>query len=179
MTTKQKWSTVAVAIVGAAAITTMLMRDHRVEKIQPPTRADMIGTAPLASDAQLAAAIRAQNIQIADLSVRRAGEIVLLQGKAEPDAAASAEATLKLMGVTRVANMVTPAAKTDDEELRRAVERHLARLPGLQGCRLTVRCENGVVSVAGTVQRELQKDAVRTGVRSVRGAREVKVDLTM
>lgn len=179
MTTKQKWSTVAVAIVGAAAITTMFLRDHGVEQVQAPVQADMMASAPIASEAQLVAAIRAQNIQIADLSVRRAGEIVLLQGKGDPATAASAEATLKSMGVSRVANMVTPVAKTDDEAIKRAVERHLARLPGLQGCQLTVRCEDGVVSVAGTVQRELQKDAVRTALRSVRGPREVKVDLTM
>lgn len=179
MTTKQKWGTVAVAIVGAAAIATMVTRDRGVQQVQAPLRADMVASAPIASEAQLVAAIRAQNIPIADLSVRRAGEIVVLQGKGDAETAADAEAAIKSMGVTRVANMVTPVAKSDDEAIRRAVERHLARLPGLQGCQLSVRCEDGVVSVAGTVQRELQKDAVRAAVRSVRGPREVKVDLSM
>jgi osmotically-inducible protein OsmY len=180
MTTKQKWSTVAAVIAGAAAITTMFLRDRGVQQqYQRPVTADMSASTPVASDAQLVAAIRAQNIDIADLSVRRAGEIVVLQGKGDATTAATAEAALKSMGVTRVANMVTPIAKADDEAIRRTVERHLARLPGLDGCQLTVRCEDGVVSVGGTVQRELQKDAVRTALRGVRGPREVKVDLSM
>ena len=39
-------------------------------------------------------------------------------------------------------------------------------------------CERGVLRVTGTVQRELQKDAARSILRTVAGAREVQVDLS-
>jgi osmotically-inducible protein OsmY len=84
---------------------------------------------------------------------------------------------VKSLGATRVANLITPASPTNDDDLRRRAERQLAMEPGLHGTRLAVSCNDGVLVVSGTVQRELQKDLARNTLRTLRGAREVRIEL--
>jgi osmotically-inducible protein OsmY len=117
-------------------------------------------------------------VGIPDLAVHSVGGIVILKGTGDPKLAQQAVEVVKSLGVTRVANLISPVT-FDDEAIRRDAERQLANNGSLQGCKLTVHCEKGVLSVTGTVVHELQKDAARSALRTVRGAREVRVDLTL
>ena len=132
---------------------------------------------PIDNDAILRA-IRGSNLAVSDLSVRSIGGIVILRGNGDAATAEKAVSIVKSLGPTRVANLITPD-KIDDSRIQRDAERQLAATNSLAGCLLTVHCQNGVLSVSGTVQHELQKDAARSALRAVRGAREIRVDLTL
>ncbi len=129
-------------------------------------------------DAAIEKKIRGTNLAVSDLSVRSVGGIVILRGNGDAQSAAQAVDIVKSLGPTRVANLIT-LATFDDEAIRREAERELAATNALAGCTLRVKCDKGVLSVTGTVQHELQRDAARTALRAVRGAKEVKVDLAL
>ena len=123
-------------------------------------------------------AIRSNNLPVANLTVRSAGGIVILRGNSDPATAEQAVSLVKSLGPQRVANLITPQTPINDEALRREAERYLALTNSLDGCRLHVACDKGVVTVTGTVQHELQKDAARNVLRAVRGVKDIKVNLT-
>ncbi len=129
-------------------------------------------------DNAIAKAIRGSNLAVTDLSVRSIGGIVILRGSGDSASAEQAVSIVKSLGPTRVANLITPTT-VDDRAIQRNAERELAATNSLAGCMLRVHCENGVLSVTGTVQNELQKDVARNALRAVHGAREVKVDLKL
>ena len=130
-------------------------------------------------DQAIEKALRGNNLAVSELSVHSVGGIVILRGSGDQANAERATTIVKSMGPQRVANLITPAAVIDDEAIRRDAERELANTNSLAGCTLRVNCEKGVLSVTGTVQHELQKDAARNALRAVHGAREVKVDLSL
>jgi osmotically-inducible protein OsmY len=136
----------------------------------------LAGTTP--ADSTIERAIRASKLTIDNLSVRSSSGIVILRGSGDAEAAQRAVEVVKSFGVERVANLIRKET-IDDEAIRRSAERELAGTAALDGCQLRVECVNGVVVVSGTVQRELQKDAARVALRNIRGAREVKVNLTL
>ena len=168
---------IAVAIVAAAAITTMTLRHAQQSGVAGRVKADMVNTAAPVSEAQIDRALRDANIPIQRLSVRHVGGIVLIRGNGDAASAARAVDVVKGLGFQRVANLVQPITPIDDEALRRDAERQLASNRALDGCTLRVSCENGVVSVSGTVQTELQEDVTRSVLRTVRGAQDIKVSL--
>jgi osmotically-inducible protein OsmY len=139
------------------------------------TKAAMV--APQVSDEAVVSALNSANVPVSNLLVRSAGGIVILRGNAAPADAEKAVAVVRGLGVTRVANLITPFTPIDDESIRREGERQLARATSLTGCVLRVSCENGVLRVTGTVRHELQKDAAAAALRAVRGAQGVRVDL--
>ena len=130
-------------------------------------------------DGAIEKALRGNNLAVSDLSVHSVGGIVILRGSGDAATAEQAVSIVKSLGPQRVANLITPVATIDDEAIRRAAERQLATANSLAGCTLRVRCEKGVLSVTGTVQHELQKDAARSVLKAVRGAKEVRVDLSL
>jgi osmotically-inducible protein OsmY len=129
-------------------------------------------------DQAIEKALRGNNLAVTDLSVRSVGGIVILRGNGDAASAQKAVSIVKSMGPTRVANLITKNA-VDDDAIRRDAERQLAATNALSGCTLRVQCRKGVLSVTGTVQQELQKDAAREALKNVRGAKEVKVDLSL
>ncbi|HEY3055754.1 MAG TPA: BON domain-containing protein [Thermoanaerobaculia bacterium] len=153
----------AVLAVVLASITTQQRGVHRADLAAP-------------SEDTITKAL--QDVPISDLAVRSVGDIVILRGIGDTSSAQHAVAIVKSLGVTRVANLINTST-FDDEAIRRAAERELARSRSLDGCKLRVHCQKGVLTVTGTVQHELQKDAARSALRAVRGAREVRVDLTL
>jgi osmotically-inducible protein OsmY len=136
------------------------------------TRADVL-------DGTIERAIRDSNVAITDLSVRNAGGIVILRGIADPSSAQVAVDVVKRLGISRVANLIATPAAINDDAIRREAERQLAGTTALDGCTLHVNCEKGVLTVTGTVQHDLQRDAARVALRRIPGVREVKVDLSM
>ena len=156
-----------------------MMRNHRGAPLPAKTsvQANALETGPAVSDVDALRAIKAAGVPIANLSVRSAGGIYIVRGSGDAVAAERAVTVIKDLGVTRVANLVTPARTWDDDKIRRDAERELASLPALAGTKLSVSCDEGVITVSGTVSHELQKDLAKSTLSSIRGAREVRVQL--
>ena len=166
----------AAALAFAVTIGSMWLRHSATAELRAVTRADAAGPGP--SEDTITRALRDNNVAVSDLAVRSVGGIVILRGSGNTESAQHALAVVKSLGVTRVANLINTTT-VDDEVIRRDAERQLAGAASLDGCKLTVHCEKGVLSVTGTVQSELQKDVARSVLRQVRGAREVRVDLSL
>ncbi len=154
-----------------------MMRNHAGSTASVPVEANALQTGRVIGDAEAMSAIRASGVPIQGLSVRSAGGVYILRGTGAPAASARAVGVLKDLGVTRVANLVTVSRTWDDQKIRRDAERELASRPALEGTKLSVTCEEGIITVSGTVTHELQKDLARSTLASIRGAREVRIDL--
>jgi len=180
MNSKQKWTSIlAVAAVAALAVITMVARHSSTSPTQPAAHAQLAtAQVPQLSDAQIAKAVQDADLTVNGLYVRNVGGIVVLRGSADSASAARAGEVVKSLGFARVANLIVPNAKFDDDNIRRDAERQLAQARQLDGCTLIVSCDKGVLRVSGTVHHELQKDAARSVLRGVRGAREVQVELS-
>jgi osmotically-inducible protein OsmY len=171
-----------VAIAGAIVVAgaTMMLRKHPAGPAdERKVEANAVqATLPAFDDAVAAKAVLDAGVPVEKLTVRSHGGVTILRGNADAATAQRAVDVVKSLGATRVANLITPARIADDEQLRRDTERELAMAPGLSGARLAVNCKDGVVVVSGKVQRELQKDLARETARSVRGVREVRIELS-
>lgn len=175
---KQK-TLIAVALVAVAAAGITMVRRHGATPVKTrAVEANAVKTfVPALSDDAAAKAILAAGVPVDQLIVRSSGDVMVLRGTGDADAARRAVSVVQSLGVKRVANLITPARRSNDDELRRQVERELAAMPGLQGAQLAITCKDGVVVVSGKVQRELQKDLARDTVRGLRGVRDVRIDL--
>jgi len=171
----QNRALVAVAIVAVGLIAVMAVKHAGERGVATKNTAELV--APQVSNAAIADALRAANVDMAQVSVRSTGGIVVLRGSADRETANRAVATVKSLGFTRVANLISERAPIDDEGIRRNAERQLANTRGLDGCTLRVSCERGVLRLQGTATSELQVDLARTVLRNVQGAHEVKVEL--
>jgi osmotically-inducible protein OsmY len=176
MTKLNKWSIpVAIAVFGAIAVGSMVVRHFNDRTASPALRADV--AAPALDDEAIAAALRKANVAVDRLSIRSAGGIVILRGTADESTTQKAIGVINTLGFSRVANLVKPEA-FDDEALRRNAERQLAQTRSLDGCMLKVSCEKGVIRLSGTIHNELQEDVARNVLRTVEGAHDVQVQLT-
>ena len=177
---KNKVALVAIAGVIVVAGGTMMLRRHAAAPAdERRVEANAIQTGlPAFDDEAAARAILDAGVPVHKVTVRSSGGVTILRGTGDAASAQRAVDVVKSLGATRVANLITPARVADDEQLRRDTERELAMVPGLNGTRLAVNCKDGVIVVSGTVQRELQKDLARETARSVRGVREVRIELT-
>lgn len=178
MTSKQIRTTalaaVAVLAIGAGIATMTLRHDaHSVSA----SKADALGAAPQVTDARIAQALNDQNVGVSNLSVRSFNGIVILRGKADAATAERAVSVTRGLGVQRIANLITPHTTFDDDAIRRDVERELAASSSLAGTSIAVSVDSGVVRVSGRVQNDFQREAARSILRSMRGPKEVRVDL--
>lgn len=174
---RQIWATaIAAAVLVIGAVSVWQRQAERAG--DRPAAANRQIQAQMMTDGALEAAVRSAQLPIDKLVVRNVGGIVVVHGEA-PDQATAAKAgeTIRGLGFQRVANLVRVPAAPDDEAIRRDAERQLARTPALDGCRFAVACENGVLSVRATVQRELQADAARNVLRNVSGAKRVELEV--
>ena len=182
MTRKQSLAVTAVAVAGITASAVWMVVQHSGSGQQgrqaPKAQAEMMAPAPSPAPepGEVETAIRKENLPILGLSVRSVGPIMILRGSGNAESAAKAEQVAKSLGCTRVANLIKAQAGNDDENIRREAERQLASTRALDGCTLHVSCQNGVLSVKGNVQSELQKDTARMVLKGV-GAKEVRIDL--
>ena len=111
------------------------------------------------------------------LKVYRISDIVIIRGRTESKAAAEAVSHIATtLGHSRVANLIQ-IVENKDVEIARAAERELTVHRSLDGCRFQVSAENGVVSVDGRVNHELQKDVAVQVLRGLDGVRDVEVAL--
>jgi osmotically-inducible protein OsmY len=112
------------------------------------------------------------------LSVREVEGIVIIRGSARNQTAIERITRLaKEVGFTRVANLVQVTPVADDEAIELRAERHLAQVAGLEGCRFAIDSNDGIVTLSGIVQQELQRDLARMELRRVEGVKEVRSSL--
>ena len=177
MTRNQKLTATAAVALAFAVVLSSMWTNHMSRPAISKAHTQAAALEPI-DDQAIEKAIRGNNPGVSDLSVRSVGGIVILRGNGDAASADQAVSTVKSFGPTRVANLITHTV-IDDEAIRRDAERELAATGSLSGCTLKVQCQKGVLSVTGTVQHELQKDAAREALKAVHGAKEVKVDLSL
>lgn len=178
-TNSRKWTiSIAAVLVLAAGAAAVMYTRHEARPTESVTRFDMVPERAQPSDDAIATAIRDAKLPVNGLSVRSAGDIVILRGSGDATAAAEAANIARGLGATRVANLIRPVLASDDEAIRREAERQLTMTRALDGSKLRVSCRDGVLRVDGTVAHELQIDVARSIARGVRGARDVQVQLT-
>lgn len=133
-------------------------------------------TGPAATD--ITASFISAGINVSDLRAVEIGGIVVLRGNAASaaDAARGAQIALDL-GYKRVANLIRVLEPVDDAAIQRLAERELSRHRGLDGSNISIKCEAGIVNLAGRVSMELQKDMAVTLVRNIDGVRGVTSSL--
>lgn len=113
------------------------------------------------------------------LQVYEVGGIVVLRGRTDSNMKAEDAGRIATsLGYTRVANLIQLTSAPDDAAILRAAERALARHRSLDGCRLRVDSQHGVVRIAGTVHSVLQEQVAIELVKNVDGVRSVQSDLT-
>lgn len=131
-----------------------------------------------ASSVTVDQALALEGIQISRLQVIETEGITIVRGQvSRADHASRVGAIVGSLGYQRVANLVNVVALPDDEAIVLNAERELALTRSLEGCRLIVASRDGVVTVRGTVQTELQKDLASQVIRRIEGVRGVTAAL--
>ena len=117
-------------------------------------------------------------IHVDGLRAVEVGGIVVLRGQTDDasNAIAAAELAGKL-GYNRVANLIRIVDVPDDARIERTAERQLAMHRALDGCTFHVDSDRGVLTVAGRVKYELQKDVAMDVLRNIDGVRLVRASL--
>jgi osmotically-inducible protein OsmY len=116
-------------------------------------------------------------VHVDGLRALEVGGIVILRGQTYDAANAQAAATTaQTLGYTRVANLIRVLDPPDDALIARNIERRLATR-ALDGCTFHVDSEDGVVTVQGKVQYELQKDVALSILHNIDGVRELRASI--
>jgi len=124
-------------------------------------------------------AIREAEVHVDNLKVIPIEGIVIVRGSVHDQESHRRVATvLKSLGYLRVANLLKITPLPDDEAIERAAERELLTTRAMDGARVSVNSRNGVVTINGRVQHELQRDAAINIVRGVDGVRQVQSNLS-
>ena len=159
----------AIAVAGMIGSVTMWNR-HSAANTAAPIKAQSV------SDQDLIGALRNAGLPVSNLVVRTVGDITVLRGDApDPETIKKAGQIARHLGAQRVANLIHVPAALDDNAIRIAAERRLARSRALDGCRFAVSCSRGVLKVNATVQSDLQADFARSLLNNVPGAQRVEI----
>src|SRR5688500_3329747 len=120
-------------------------------------------------------AVQDAGVHVDDLRVIPVEGVVIVRGKVHDQESFNRINTLmKDLGYLRVANMMKIVPAPNDQEIRRTAERELGINRSMEGARLRVQSENGIVTIHGRVRYELQRDAAINIVRSIDGVRDVR-----
>jgi osmotically-inducible protein OsmY len=123
-------------------------------------------------------AIREAEVHVDSLKVIPVEGIVIVRGSVhDQESYRRVAMVLKSLGYPRVANLLRITPLPDDEAIERAAERELLTTRAMDGARVSVNSRNGVVTINGRVQHELQRDAAINIVRGVDGVRQVHSNL--
>ena len=116
-------------------------------------------------------------LRVNNLRATEIGGIVLLRGDTDdPAQAAAASSYAQSLGFARVANLIRVVDHPNDDQIERVAERKLATRT-LDGCSFHIESIRGIVTLAGKVRHELQKDLALALVRNIDGVREVRSSL--
>jgi osmotically-inducible protein OsmY len=152
------------SLLGATVVAALLLL-----LLPTPSKADTSASVDITPRLQQA------GLDIDDLRGIEIGGIVILRGKALDQAsAARAGVYVTQLGYNRVANLIQVVTPPDDAQIERMAERKLGLQRSLDGCKLRVDSNHGVVTLQGTVNSELQKDVAMDIVRNIDGVRAVK-----
>jgi len=163
----------AIVLFSWAVLLNLWLKSDR----KPVGEVPQVSTAATASTESLLDAIRTEG-QVERLTVQEIEGILIIRGKTRDRAVVDRINKLaKDQGFGRVANLIQITAQTDDEKIVRETERQLGQSPGLDGCRFSITSSDGILTISGTVQRELQKDLARQLARQVDGVKEVRANL--
>lgn len=111
------------------------------------------------------------------LQVVEIAGVVIIRGRAADKAEAEAVGRYaQTLGYGRVANLIQIATH-NDAQIARSVERELSVHRALDGCQFRVSSDRGIVTVAGRVRHELQKDVAAQVLRSIDGVQSVEMTL--
>jgi osmotically-inducible protein OsmY len=156
-----------------AVLLNLWLKSDRTAGSEPTTHASVA-----AGSVDVLATSIQNELPVERLSVREVEGIVIIRGSARNQSAIERITRMaKELGFNRVANLVQLTPVADDEAIERLAERHLAQIAGLEGCRFSIDSTDGIVTLSGIVQRELQRDLARTELRRVEGVREVRSNL--
>jgi hyperosmotically inducible protein len=123
-------------------------------------------------------ALNSANVNVGRLNVVTSDGIVFVHGQVtRREQAQQVGEVVRSLGYARVANLVRVVPIPDDEALVLEAERQLSLTRSLEGCRFSVAVNEGVVTLRGTVDSELQKDLARTLLQRIDGVRSVRSDL--
>jgi osmotically-inducible protein OsmY len=154
----------------AAAGSVVMFNNHHSARSKAAVKAQAV------NDSDLFNAVRSAGLPVTNLLVKTVGDITVLRGEAQDTAAITRAGEIaKQFGAQRVANLITVPTVPDDNAIRIDAERQLAHSRALDGCKFAVSCEKGVLKVNATVQSDLQADAARTLLNTVKGAQRVEV----
>ena len=154
---KPKSSMISAAIVAVLLLTSI------------PLHANSVAVVDLTPQLQMA------GLDIDGLQALEVGGIVVLRGRTvDPGAAARAGVLTQNLGYARVANLIRIVPPPDDAAIQRTAERQLAMQRALDGCTFRIDSQLGILTVAGKVQFELQKDVALNALRNINGVRSVK-----
>ncbi len=114
---------------------------------------------------------------VEELKWRECGGIRVLRGRTtDPGAAQQAYLLVQKLGYARIANLIRVVEPPNDAAIARTAERRLAMHRALDGCSFRVDSQQGIVTVDGKVQSELQKDVALGVLRNIDGVRGVKTN---
>ena len=120
---------------------------------------------------------RGANAAVNSLQVYELAGIVIIRGRTADKAQAEVLSNYaRSLGYQRIANLVQTVTH-DDAGIARRAEVALSVHRSLDGCRLSVRSEQGVVHIGGQVTHELQKDVAMQVVRGLDGVRKVEMSV--
>lgn len=152
-------------IIKAVAIAAILIAVSPAATAATPQTTDLTNT------------FRGAGAFVDRLQVYEIAGIVIIRGRAADKAQAETlNQYAQTLGYARVANLIQ-IVKNEDAAIARAAERELTRHRALDGCLFRVSSDKGVVTLAGSVRHELQKDVALAVLRSVDGVRSVEVNL--
>lgn len=152
-------------IINAVAIAAVVILLAPVAAAATPQTIDLTGTF-------LNAGATVDRLQVYEIA-----GIVIIRGRAADKAQAETlNQYARTLGYERVANLIQ-ISQHEDADITRAAERELTVHRALDGCQFSVSSKKGVVTVAGRVRHELQKDVAMAVVRSIHGVRSVEVNL--
>lgn len=143
------------------------------------TAAFAASKSPTATGNDLTPQFRDRGLSTVDrLQVTEVGGIVVMRGRVAARAnAEEASQMAKDLGYSRVANLIQVVEPIDDRRIERTAEREIAIHRSLDGCKLSVDSDKGIVRINGIVSHELQKDVVISLIRNIDGVREVRTEL--
>lgn len=120
-------------------------------------------------------------LDIDKLAIFEIAGIVIIRGETnDRSQAASIGELVTRHGYKRVANLVRVREwAAIDAAITNAAQRELATHRALDGTRLRIHAQNGVLVIAGTVRHELQKDTALAVARRIDGVRAIETDLVL
>lgn len=148
-----------------AAVLAVVILTAQTAIAAPPATTDLTNT------------FRGANAVVNNLQVYEIAGIVIIRGRTSDKAQAELLSQYaRTLGYQRVANLVATTTH-DDAAITRKAEVELTVHRALDGCRFRVRSEQGVVTVAGQVMHELQKDVAKAVLRNIDGVQRVDIQL--